>query len=214
MTAIKDPVSGFTHLAGLGFALLGAGWLVGRAHGAHATRAAVATYGLCLVLLYAASALYHLVPTGERSTRALRVMDHAAIYAVIAGTCTPIFQRAFDGPMRVVMLGGIWTAALVGIGIKLCWRSAPRLLSTALYVAMGWAIVIRWSTVVAVFPGIVVALVVAGGVVYTLGAVVYALRWPDPRPRVFGFHEIWHLFVLGGSALHWAAIALLACEPS
>ena len=86
---------------------------------------------------------------------------------------------------------------------------APRWLYTALYVAMGWVIVLRWSEVRQAVPAAPLALIVAGGVTYTLGALVYALRRPDPFPRVFGFHEIWHLFVLGGSALHFAAVAAL-----
>jgi hemolysin III len=103
----------------------------------------------------------------------------------------------------------MWGAAIAGVVFKLVWRGAPRALYTGLYVAMGWASALSAPALVASLPRAAVALVVAGGVTYTAGAIVYALRRPNPLPRVFGFHEIWHLFVLGGSALHYAAIALI-----
>jgi hemolysin III len=107
------------------------------------------------------------------------------------------------------MLGGIWLVAVAGIVLRLSWMHAPRALYTAMYVGMGWFIVVEAGTVVRVLSGLALSLVVAGGVVYTIGAIVYAAKRPNPYPRVFGFHEIWHLFVLAGSALHFAAIFVL-----
>jgi hemolysin III len=209
---VKDPVSGFSHFAGMVAAIVGVSFLLGYvwARGDRAMFATVAAYGLSLVALYAASSVYHLVRAGERVTRWLRLLDHSAIYLLIAGTCTPVFYRAFEGRTKATMLAIVWGLAALGIALKVAWRGAPRLLYTAIYVAMGWLAVVRWSDVVHGLPRLALVLVVAGGITYTLGAVVYAIKRPDPKPGVFGFHEIWHLFVLGGSALHFAAVAVLA----
>lgn len=206
---LKDPVSGLTHLAGCGLGAFGAVFLVARGGRDGPSRSALVVYGLCLVALYAASASYHLIDVAGAWSRRLRLLDHIAIFFMVAGTCTPIFYRAFSGRERVWMLGGIWTVALAGAAFKLLWRSAPRPLYTAIYLAMGWGVVMRWPTVSAAIPLPALGLVVAGGVTYSLGALVYALKRPDPFPRSFGFHEIWHLFVLAGSGLHYAAIAAL-----
>ena len=212
VATVKDPVSGFSHLAGLGLALLGVPCLLLFAYARRDTGALVTSlaYGASLIVLYAASSAYHLVVAGERVSQRLRLLDHSAIFLLIAGTCTPFFHRAFEGRTRLVMMSLVWVLALAGIGLQLAWRRAPRLLYTALYVAMGWLVVVRWSDVVHRLPASALALVVAGGITYTLGAIVYASKRPDPFPRVFGFHEIWHLFVLAGSALHFAGVVALA----
>ncbi len=206
----RDPVSGYTHLAGLILAAIGASALLLRAWRSPSVLATFGVYAACLVALYGASSAYHLVPAGDAVVARLRKLDHGAIFLMIAGTCTPIFVRAFDGTVRVAMLGTIWAAALVGIVLRVAWMGAPRALYTVIYLAMGWLVVIQGPRALAALPASVVALVVAGGLTYTLGAVVYALRRPDPFPRVFGFHEIWHLFVLAGSALHYGAVFVLA----
>ena len=209
---VKDPVSGFSHLSGLVVALAAVSFLLGvvYARGNRAMLASCAAYGATLLALYAASSVYHLVVASPRVTRRLRLLDHAAIYLLIAGTCTPIFQRAFDGTTRTTMLAIVWGLAAAGVLLELVWRNAPRLLTTSIYLAMGWLAVVRWSAVVHALPTLALALVVGGGVLYTAGAIVYASKRPDPWPNVFGFHEIWHLFVLGGSALHFAAVAVVA----
>lgn len=205
----KDPVSGFSHLFGLVLAGAGFAWL-GASHGEdRGLDVVISIYCATLVTLYAASSAYHLLVVRERTTQMLRVFDHLAIFLLVAGTCTPVFWRAFEGATRTAMLAAVWGVAVGGIAVRIAWRSAPRVVQTALYVTMGWMVVVRWPDVHRALSPTVLVLVVAGGVTYTLGAVVYALRKPDPFPRVFGFHEIWHLFVLGGSALHFAAIASL-----
>ena len=209
---VKDPVSGFSHLGGCVLALAGfvALFVYARNTADLGARASVLVYGACLVALYAASSAYHLVIADERMTRALRLFDHIAIFTMIAGTCTPLYYFAFSGTARLVMIGAIWAAAFVGIIFKIAWRTAPRVLYTSVYVAMSWGLVLRGPALVAALPASVCSLIVAGGLTYTAGAIVYALRRPDPFPNFFGFHEIWHLFVLGGSALHFGAIVLLA----
>ena len=211
---VKDTFSGLSHLIGALVALVGAGLLVTRAGPTAGAIACTCVYGACLVALYLASAAYHLVVAGESATRVLRLIDHAAIFSMVAGTCTPIFYRAFSGRALVLVLGAMWAVAIVGIVLKLAWRGAPRSVYTAAYVAMGWSSILCAPTLVSALPRAALALVVAGGVTYTCGALVYAVKRPNPFPRVFGFHEIWHLFVLGGSALHYAAIALITTSVS
>jgi hemolysin III len=204
----KDPVSGFSHALGLLFALIGSVWLVLRARDG-ATLTIFGVYAACLVSLYAASSLYHLIIAGERVSRALRLFDHVAIFLFVAGTSTPLLFRALDGATRIKMLSAMWGLAAVGIALKLLWRSAPRVVYTAMYVAMGWSVVAVGGPLLRGLSPACFACVVGGGLVYTMGAVVYAVKWPNPRPPVVGFHEVWHFFVLGGSALHFAAIAQL-----
>ena len=207
---IRDPVSGLSHLGGFALAVAGVVYLL--ASGPHdALRVAViVTYGVCLMALYAASSVYHVVVASPAIIRRLRVLDHIAIYLMVAGTCTPLFMRAFSGRIRVAMLGAIWGVAVLGIAFKLLWSSAPRALYTATYVLMGWGVFVQWRTLQRGLPPAAFQLVVAGGLTYTLGAVVYALRRPDPFPKWFGFHEIWHVLVLVASVLHFCAIAIVA----
>lgn len=209
MRLLRDPVSGLSHAFGLCIGAVACTWLL--VHARHGSMFAVlAVYAACLVVLYAASSLYHLVSLGDRVTRALRLFDHAAIFLFVAGTATPVLFRVLDGGARVAMLSFLWGLAAAGIAAKFLWRSAPRALYTALYVGMGWSVLFAGRALTRTLSPACLACVVAGGLVYTLGAVVYATRWPDPKPPHFGFHEIWHLFVLAGSALHLAAIAQLA----
>ena len=119
-------------------------------------------------------------------------------------------MRAFEGATLAWMLGTAWTLAIAGTILRMCWMNAPRALYTAMYVAMGWLVLVQARTAMRALPPVAFALVAAGGVTYTLGAIVYATKRPDPLPRVFGFHEIWHLFVMGGSTLHYAAIFVLS----
>lgn len=204
----REPVSGYTHLAGLLVGCAGGLLLLGRTRGAESFFPNVA-YVVTLLALYAASAAYHLVPGSERLTRRLRQVDHSAIFLFIAGSCTPIFWRAFAGGDRALMLGVVWAIAAAGIVFRVAWMQAPRALYTSMYIAMGWLVLIKANAAFHALSASALALVVAGGVTYMLGALVYATKRPDPLPRVFGFHEIWHLFVLAGSSLHYAAIFVL-----
>ena len=208
----REPVSGYSHLAGLVLGAIGALALVLCTRARPADLAVASVYGLSLVALYAASSAYHLAAGNERITRRLRKLDHGAIFLLIAGTCTPLFWRAFDGAARTGMLSAVWGLALAGIAFRTFWMGAPRLLYTIAYVAMGWLFMIQGPRGLHALPTVVIALVIAGGLTYMTGAVVYALKRPNPFPHVFGFHEIWHFFVLGGSALHYAAIATLVAS--
>ncbi|HYG56491.1 MAG TPA: hemolysin III family protein, partial [Symbiobacteriaceae bacterium] len=139
----------------------------------------------------------------------LRKLDHIMIFFLIAGTYTPYCLTVLRGPWGWSLFGVIWSVALAGLVLKLVWMTAPRWLYTSVYVAMGWLVVIAIVPLVRALPGGFTWLL-AGGLFYTVGAVLYATKWPNPLPRVFGFHEIWHLFVLAGSAAHfWGVYSFL-----
>jgi len=205
---VRDAISGYTHLGGLLVGCAGAVALLIRVRSSDVFVPTIA-YVITLLLLYAASSAYHLIPGSARVTERLRKLDHSAIFLFIAGTCTPVFWRAFQGSTRQWMLVTLWVLAALGILMRIAWMGAPRVLYTVTYVAMGWLVLVKGTTAFRALPGLALALVVAGGITYTLGAIVYATKRPNPIPRIFGFHEIWHLFVLGGSTLHYAAIFVL-----
>ena len=165
-------------------------------------------FGLSLIALYSASALYHLLPVSPAATARLRRLDHMMIFILIAGTYTPVCVLALEGGWRAGLLGLVWTLALCGVALKLLWMEAPRWLSVGVYLAMGWLAVIAASAIFRAVPPGGMAWILGGGLVYSVGAVIYGLKWPDPAPGVFGFHELWHLFVLAGSACHFLAMLL------
>jgi hemolysin III len=202
---LKDPVSGLTHLAGAVLAVFGLAALVvlsilyaGPWH-----LVSFAVYGMSLVLLYTASACYHLLPVSAGATRVLRRLDHIMIYVLIAGTYTPFCLVALRGVWGWSIFGAVWGLALAGLFLKLFWLSAPRWLSTAVYLIMGWVGLAAIVPLVAAVPVGGLIWLLAGGICYSLGAVIYGLKRPDPWPGVFGFHELFHLFVLAGSFCHF-----------
>jgi hemolysin III len=209
----REPVNGLTHLVGGLLASVGLGVLL-----ATATRAgrvdqlvAFGIFGFSLITLYTASALYHLLPLSPAGVARMRRVDHMAIFVLIAGTYTPFCLLALDGGWRVGLLGLVWGLALCGILLKLFWMDAPRWLSVALYLGIGWVAVIAAPALFRAVPAGGMAWVLAGALVYSAGALIYGLRRPNPMPGVFGFHELWHLFVVAGSACHfWAVLGYIA----
>jgi len=163
-------------------------------------------YGLSLVLLFSASATYHLVKTSPSRELWLRKLDHVAIYLLIAGTYTPVCVIVLTGAWRWGLLGGIWLLALIGIVVKLFYITAPRWLTVALYLLMGWLGVVGVQPLLAALPLAAFGWLLAGGLLYSVGAIVYATRRPNFVPGVFGFHELWHLFVSGAGAAHFIFI--------
>ena len=161
------------------------------------------------VLLFGTSGLYHRFYWGARGEAVLRRMDHANIYVFIAATYTPLALLLLDGGSRVALLVMIWTSALGGLLFRTLWLSAPRWLYTALYLVMAWAAVGWMGSFYATGGAAVVALILGGGVFYTVGAVVYGRKRPDPSPRWFGFHEIFHACTVAGFACHYVAISLV-----
>jgi len=208
---LREPVSGLTHLAGVLLALIGLIVLLTRAAGRVDQLVAFGVFGLSLIALYSASALYHLLPVSPAATARLRRLDHMTIFILIAGTYTPVCVLALEGGWRVGLLGLIWTLALCGVALKLLWMEAPRWLSVGVYLAMGWLAVIAASAIFQAIPYGGIAWILGGGLVYSAGALIYALKRPNLVPGVFGFHELWHLFVLAGSACHfWAMLRYIA----
>lgn len=210
----KDPASAWTHFLGFLVALVAAALLVARA-GTEGPRAAgVIVYGATLVALFLASSLYHFFDAGERGNRWLRRLDHAAIFLLIGGTSVPILLHLLAGPARVATLSLVALLAVGGCLLKLFWIDCPEWLGIALYFAMSLLVVLPTLPVLTHLSGQGLALLVGGGAAYTLGAVVYARRWPDPWPGRFGHHEVWHLFVLAGAGFHCAFhFTLLGLPP-
>jgi hemolysin III len=171
-----------------------------------ATLLSVAVYGASTMLLYAASATYHLGTWHGRRRVALRSLDHASIYVLIAGTFTPFCVNLLSGSERVMVLAIIWSMAITGVISTTVTPSLPRGVSVGLYLGMGWMGLIPAPTLVDRLPASALALLVAGGLLYSVGAVIYARRWPDPFPSTFGFHELFHLLVIAGNAAFLAAI--------
>ncbi len=210
---LREPVSGLTHAVGGVLAVVGLGVLLATAAstGRLDQLLAFGIFGLSLVALYAASALYHLLPLSPAGVARLRRLDHMTIFVLIAGTYTPFCLLALDGGWRWGLLALIWSLALCGVMLKVRWMDAPRWLSVALYLGMGWIAVIAASELLRAVPPGGIAWVLSGGLVYSAGALAYGLKRPNPVPGVFGFHEIWHIFVLAGSACHfWAVLHYIA----
>lgn len=207
-TLLREPVNALTHLFGAVLSLAGLALLLVQAafRGTAWDLVSVAIFGVSLFLLYLASGLYHGLRLSPRGLAWMRRLDHISIYLLIAGTYTPFCL----GPLRTswgwALLGTIWSLALLGIAVKLLWMDAPRWLYVLFYVLMGWMVVVAFVPLVEATPPLSVAFLLSGGVIYTLGAVIYATKWPKGLPGRFGFHEIWHLFVLGGSVSHFLAV--------
>jgi hemolysin III len=204
---VKEPVDARISFAGLLAAMAGVVYIVIRFHGNLPVLAAMLVYGASLFVLFGASSLYHGIPASAARTTVLRKVDHAAIYVLIAGSYTPVLFVGLDGAWRIATLASIWGVAVAGVMLTIWFVHAPRWLSAAVYIAMGWFAIVPAFKLVPALPHVVTFLIALGGLLYTLGAVVYATRKLDLLPRRFGFHEIFHLFVLAGAATHFVAIA-------
>lgn len=202
---IKDPVSGFSHLAGAVLSVAGLYFLVryAAANGTVWHIVSFSIFGASLILLYTASSIYHLLVVSEKSSIILRKIDHMMIYVLIAGTYTPVCLIPLRGGWGWSLLISIWGIAMAGIILKILWFNAPRWLYTLFYLVMGWLIVIAFVPLVRTMPAAAVLWLVAGGLLYTIGAVIYGTKWPKLKSRVFGFHEVFHFFVLYGSFCHF-----------
>ena len=157
--------------------------------------------------MFGVSASYHTLRWGPKGRSIMRRLDHSAIFLAIAGAYTPMMAVALSGWQKVVVLGAAWGGAVVGMTLEWLPLKVPRPLFTAIYVIVGWSAAIAFPQLYRNLGGAGFALVLGGGLLYTMGAVVYALKRPDPWPRVFGFHEIFHLFTIAGAGCHLAAIA-------
>jgi hemolysin III len=199
----REPVNTWSHLIGLVLAAGGTAELLRLAR-APAERVAFGVYGGSLMLLYAISSLYHALPLPRHRLRKLRTLDHIAIYFLIAGTYTPVALVTLGGSSGAMLLAVAWAIALAGIPFKIWWLDAPVWVSTATYLGMGYMVLLAAAPLARVVSAGGMAWLVAGGLAYTIGAIIFTRERPDPFPGRFGHHEIWHLMVLAGSGCHFA----------
>ena len=204
---LREPVNGLTHLGAAAAAAVGLGVLVYLARDNAAKVAFLSLYGLTLILMFSASAAYHMAQVGPRVLLFLRKLDHSAIYLLIAGTYTPICLTYFTGFWRGGMLAIIWSLALIGIVVKIFVIHAPRWLTAGIYLLMGWLSIAAIRQILAALPTGALVWLVLGGLFFTVGAAIYVLKKPDPWPGRFGFHEIWHIFVILGAFSHFVLMA-------
>jgi hemolysin III len=196
-----------SHLAAACFAIVGAGLVI--------TQASVqadpwkivglSIYGLSLVTLFVASALHHGINGSPRMNAVLRTLDYDSVFFLIAGSVTPMVLVLFRNVYGLALLGGFWIVAILGIVLRSVWRQVPKYITNTLYIALGWMTVLLLGAAVSI-PAGAMALMAAGGVVYSIGFVIFVIEKPNPWPGVFGFHELWHLLVIIAAALHYLLI--------
>lgn len=207
---LREPVNSLTHWAGAILALIGLIALLIVGWGTPAKVASLIIYGASLIFLFSASATYHMVQAKDKALEIFRKIDHAAIFCLIAGTYTPFCINAFTGFWKWGMLSIIWSLALIGIVMKVFIIRTPRWLNAGIYVIMGWMAVGASGQFLTTLPAWVLTWLIIGGVIYTLGAVVYSTKMFNFVPGIFGFHEVWHIFVLLAAAAHFVAVMGIA----
>jgi hemolysin III len=201
----KPLLRGVSHEIAAAFAGAGAVALVQGSTGQRGALAA-AVYGFALTAQFAISALYHRPSWTDRPRLLMRRLDHAAIFMLIAGTYTP-FCLLLPPATGRPLLALVWAGAGAGMMLSVLWPLAPKWLMALLTVALGWAVVPTFPAMLAAIGWKGISLLGAGGIAYTVGAVVYATRWPDPNPRVFGYHEVFHVLVIAAAICHYIAVA-------
>ena len=207
---LKDPWSAITHgVAGL-LAIAGAAPLLLKAASGESTEAplhiaALAVFILTMILLYTASTIYHSVDSSEKVNRRLRKMDHMMIFVMIAGSYTPICLIALHNRLGYILCGLVWIIAILGILFKGFWITCPKWFSSVIYIGMGWLCVLAFSQIFHALSKPAFGWLLAGGIIYTIGGIIYALKVPifNAKHKNFGSHEIFHLFVMGGSLCHY-----------
>ena len=203
----KEPFNSYSHLLGVLLSIAALIGLIVESRGSALRVVGFSIYGASLILLYAASTIYHWLHLSPRGEDFLRRLDHVAIFLLIAGSYTPICLVTLPGGWGWGLFSVVWVIAVAGTLLKLFWPHLPTWATTTIYVGMGWMAVVAIGPIVRSVPASGLMWLVAGGLAYTIGAVIYALERPDPYPQVFGHHEIFHVFVLAGSALHFVFMA-------
>ena len=202
---MREPMNALTHLIGDILSFIGLVFLVYFAVVKWTTWHIVSfsVFGISLILLYTASTLYHALNLPKNKIEILQKIDHMMIYVLIAGTYTPVCLTALRGVWGWSLFACIWSIAVIGILLKIFWFNAPRWLSTLFYIGMGWMVIIAFVPLVNAISPQGLNWLVAGGLLYTIGGIIYATKWPKINLKYFGFHELFHLFVLGGSICHF-----------
>jgi hemolysin III len=204
---MREPINGLTHLVAALVAAAGIVFLLIFAQGDLFKQISFLIYGCSLVMLLSSSAAYHLFNGRSEWLLVLRKLDHSAIYTLIAGTYTPICYNLFSGFWRWGMLAIIWSLALVGIAVKIFVIKGPRWFTAGIYLVMGWLSLIALGEMLAVLPTGALFWLFLGGLFFTVGAVIYITKLMNFVPGVFGFHEVWHIFVILGCACHYVVMA-------
>lgn len=207
----KPLLRGWFHLGALPVVAVLGLVLVGLAEGPAATWASVA-FAISSLLMFGTSASYHRIDWKPRSRAVLKRLDHANIFVLIAGTYTPLGILALPWEEGKWLLTAVWIGAGLGIVFRVFWLGAPRWLYVPLYLALGWASVWYMPQLFAVNPAMTI-LVILGGIAYSVGALVYGMKRPNPFPGVFGFHEIFHVLTVVAFLCHWTAVMLIAINP-
>ncbi|ADL49913.1 PAQR family membrane homeostasis protein TrhA [Clostridium cellulovorans] len=209
MKHFREPVSGFTHLGGAIVSLIGMLILITKTLSNSSSSSlaliGVILFGVSLILLYSASSIYHLAVARDTIIFYLRKLDHSMIYVLIAGTYSPVCLTVLQGKLRWIIFATIWGLALIGVLMKLFYFKGPRWISTLSYIGMGWLAVFLIPKLLGAISVWAVTLLIAGGVLYTVGAVFYQLEKGNTR-RTFGAHEVFHIFVLLGSLSHYLMV--------
>ncbi|MFP3156136.1 hemolysin III family protein [Lachnospiraceae bacterium ZAX-1] len=204
---LKDPGSSITHFIGMLMAVFASLPLLIKASSQpdYVHVASLAIFIVSMILLYGASATYHAFNLTEKTNKLLRKIDHMMIFVLIAGTYTPICVIVLGKPLGYSLLSLVWGIALLGILIKAFWITCPKWFSSVLYIAMGWVCVLAFTQLINSLSLQAFLWLLAGGIIYTVGGVIYALKLPvfNLKHKSFGSHEIFHLFVLGGSVCHF-----------
>ena len=204
---IREPGSAITHFVAMMMALVAATPLLIKAALSSGTLGlrAMAIFILSMILLYGASATYHSVNLSGKSLRFFKKLDHMMIFILIAGTYTPVCLIILDGPLGYTLLSVVWGIALFGIVLKACWVTCPKWFSSMIYIAMGWVCLGVFGTLWNVLPHSAFLWLLTGGIFYTVGGVIYALKLPifNGKHKYFGSHEIFHIFVMLGSICHF-----------
>jgi hemolysin III len=208
---VKPTWRGWIHTGVLPLAVAGGVVLVVLADGLTA-KVAAAIFFSSSILLFGTSAIYHRFNWKPKAKKALKRFDHANIFVLIAGSYTPITLLALPQEKGLLLIVAIWTTALLGIGFRVFWLGAPRWLYVIIYIVMGWAAVVYLPDFINVNLAMMV-LILVGGLMYTLGAVFYALKRPNPFPGHFGFHEIFHSFTVLAFLCHWSAVLIICLNP-
>ena len=207
---LKEPFSAISHLIGAFLAVVALIVLLWLAHGRFWQSLSFAIYGTTLILVYIASTLYHALKVNETVVEKLRQFDHIAIFLLIAGTYTPLCLVRLRNGWGWGMLATEWGLALLGIVLTLFWKKAPEWFRISLYIIMGWLVSLAINPVRELIGAQTLAWLMAGGVVYTMGTVVFATQRPRLWPGKFGYHDLWHIFVLGGSVCHFVMMTRIA----
>ena len=204
---IREPGSAITHFIGMMMAIIATAPLLVKAamEPGAASLASLAVFMLSMILLYGASATYHSVNFSERAIKIFRKIDHMMIFVLIAGSYTPVCMITLGGKLGYTLLAVVWGIAILGMSIKALWITCPKWFSSILYIAMGWVCVLAFTQIITSLSPQAFGWLLAGGIIYTIGGVIYALKLPifNSRHKNFGSHEIFHLFVMGGSVCHF-----------